>query len=90
MVTITEYNLRKIEDLCKALGYKVRYEKGSFRTGACKILSTKVIVVNRFSSLDVKIHSLIEIITGLEIDESLLDEKQKVFFRLLKQTKLTI
>lgn len=90
MVTITEYNLRKIEDLCKAFGYKVRYEKGNFRTGACKILSTKVIVVNRFSSLDVKIHSLIEIITGLDFDESLLDEKQIVFFRLLKQTKLTI
>ena len=36
--------LDKIEDLFKALGYKVRYERGNFKPGSCVLLASKVVV----------------------------------------------
>lgn len=90
MIPFTQSSLDKIEGLFKVEGYKVRYEKGNFKTGACVIQNSKVIVVNRFSNLEAKIHSLIQILHEIPIKESLLDDKQKAFYRAVKQTKLSI
>lgn len=76
--------------LLKSAGYKVRYEKGNFKTGACMLLNSKIIVVNRFSNLESKIMSLAELIRELEIDHNLLDDKQVTFLQQLKQTKLQL
>nr|WP_237249357.1 hypothetical protein [Sphingobacterium faecale] len=68
------------------LGYKVRYEKGNFKTGACVIQNSKVIVVNKFSNLEIKINSLIQLIKDFEINKEDLEEKQWVFYKsLLKE-----
>lgn len=83
MVSITQYNLDKIEDLFLSLGYKVRYEKGNFKTGACIIQNTKVIVVNRFSNLEIKINSLILLLRDFEVRAEDLEEKQWQFFKSL-------
>ncbi len=72
------------------MGYKVRYEKGNFKTGHCVLQSSKVIVINRFSNIEVKINSLIELLRDLEPDISLLDDKQKQLLFNIKQTKLTL
>jgi hypothetical protein len=88
MLTLTTHTLEKIEVLLKTAGYKVRYEKGNFKTGACVLLNSKVIVVNRFSNLDNKIKALAELIRDLELDINLLDEKQFIFLQQIKQTKL--
>ncbi len=76
--------------LLKTAGYKVRYEKGNFKTGACLLLNSKMIVVNRFSNLESKILALAELIRELEIDLNLLDDKQFTFLQQLKQTKLQL
>ncbi|MDB5157944.1 MAG: hypothetical protein JWR50_2651 [Mucilaginibacter sp.] len=76
--------------LLKSAGYKVRYEKGNFKTGACMLLNSKIIVVNRFSNLESKILSLAELTRELEIDHNLLDDKQVTFLQQLKQTKLQL
>jgi len=55
---MTTHTLEKMELLLKSAGYKVRYEKGNFKTGACLLLNSKMIVVNRFSNLESKILSL--------------------------------
>lgn len=83
MVSITQYNLDKIEQLLLDLGYKVRYEKGNFKTGACVIQNTKVIVVNKFSSLEIKINSLIQLLREFEVTKDMLDEKQWTFYKTL-------
>lgn len=83
MVSITQYNLDKIENLLSDLGYRVRYEKGNFKTGACVIQNSKVIVVNKFSNLEIKINSLIQLIKDFELSKEELDEKQWVFYRSL-------
>jgi hypothetical protein len=89
-LTYTQHTLDKLEHLLKSLEYKVRYEKGNFKTGACLLESHKVIVVNKFSNLESKINSLVEMLQLLEINESLLDEKQRGFLHLLKQTTLKL
>ncbi|MES2377802.1 MAG: hypothetical protein V4553_14545 [Bacteroidota bacterium] len=90
MLTLTTHTLEKMEMLLKTAGYKVRYEKGNFKTGACLLLNSKMIVVNRFSNLESKILALAELIRELEIDLNLLDDKQFTFLQQLKQTKLQL
>jgi hypothetical protein len=90
MLTLTTHTLEKLELLLKTAGYKVRYEKGNFKTGACLLLNSKVIVVNRFSNLESKIAGLAELLQTLDIDQNLLDDKQTAYLYQLKQTKLQL
>jgi hypothetical protein len=90
MLTLTAHTLEKLETLLRTAGYKVRYEKGNFKTGACMLLSSRVVVVNKFSNLESKIHALTELIRELDIDYSLLDEKQTAYLQQIKQTRLQL
>ena len=88
-LSYTQHTLEKLELLLKALQYKVRYEKGNFKTGSCILEHSRVIVVNKFSNLESKILALAELLQTLDTTgEILLEEKQKAFLYLLKQTKL--
>ncbi|MFD2162677.1 hypothetical protein ACFSJU_09765 [Paradesertivirga mongoliensis] len=89
-LSYTQHTLEKLEQLLKSLEYKVRYEKGSFKTGACILESSKVVVVNKFSNIESKINSLAELIQNIQADENMLDEKQKQFLYVLKQTSLQL
>ena len=88
-LTLTNHTLEKLELLLVAIGYKIRYEKGNFKTGYCLMEHTKMVVVNKFSNLESKIAAIVELIKSLEIDESLFSEKQKQFYYTLLQTKIT-
>jgi hypothetical protein len=90
MLTITNHTLEKLEMLLKTTGYRVRYEKGNFKTGACLLQNSRVVVINKFSGLESKILSIAELAQNLEMDHNLLDEKQKAFVQALKQTKLEL
>jgi len=90
MLTMTTHTLEKLEILLRSAGYKVRYEKGNFKTGACMLLSSRVIVVNKFSNLESKIHAIAELIRELELDFNLLDDKQITFVQQIKQTRLQL
>lgn len=87
-ISYTNHTLEKLELLLKDLGYKVRYEKGNFKTGTCMIESSKMVVVNKFSNLESKIVSLIELLKTFTVDDTLLNEKQKQFYYSLQQTSL--
>ena len=87
-LSYTQHTLDKLESLLKSLGFKLRYEKGNFKTGACILEQSRVIIVNRFSNLENKILSLADLLRNTETEDILLDEKQKAFLYLLKQTKL--
>lgn len=83
----TQGTLDKIEDLFKAQQYKIRYEKGNFKPGSCTILANKVVVVNKFATLDVKIAALVEILKEIEVNEDQWDENQMKLFQNLIQLK---
>ena len=84
---ISQGTLDKIEEIFKVQQYKVRYEKGNFKPGSCLILEAKVVVVNKFATMDVKIAALAEILKEIEIDETLFDENQAKFFQSIKNQK---
>ncbi len=90
MLPLTTHTLEKLEMLLRTAGYKVRYEKGNFKTGACLLQNSKIIVVNKFSNLDSRIIAITELARELEIDHKLLDEKQIAFLQQLKQTQLEL
>lgn len=87
-LTYTQYTLDKLEALLISLGFKLRYEKGNFKTGSCLLENDRMIIVNRFSNLESKINSLADLLQRSETDDSLLDDKQKAFLYVLKQTKI--
>ncbi|TZF84998.1 hypothetical protein FW774_08510 [Pedobacter sp. BS3] len=89
-ITYTTHTLDKLENLLGALQYKVRYEKGNFKTGACMLENSRIIVVNKFSNLESRIIALVELIRQLNINDAGLDEKQKQFLYHLKQTTLQL
>ena len=90
MLTLTTHTLEKLETLLRSAGYKVRYEKGNFKTGACMLLNSKIVVVNKFSNLESKIQAITELIRELELDQNLLDEKQITLLQQIKQTRLQL
>ena len=90
MLTLTTHTLEKLEILLRAAGYRVRYEKGNFKTGACLLLNNKIIVVNKFSNLESKIQAIVELIRDLELDYQVLDDKQITFLQQIKQTRLQL
>ena len=89
-LSITNHTLDKLESLLKALDYRVRYEKGNFKTGACVLENSRVVVVNKFSNLESKIQGLADLIANLEVQDQLLDDKQKQLLNQLKQTTLKL
>lgn len=62
---ITKGMQEKLEAALKALGYKVRYEKGSFKSGYCLIEDQRVVVVNKFYPLESKVATLAEILRDI-------------------------
>lgn len=87
MVAYTQGSLDKIEELFKDQGYRVRYEKGTFKTGACVLQSSHVVVVNKFSNLEMKIQSLIAILAEIDIDQSRVNEKHHTIYTQIAKIK---
>lgn len=85
MIKLTQNYLSKIEDVFKEAGYRIRYEKGSFKSGACTIEANRVIVINKFASIDIKINFLIDALKNLDVDEQRLNDKNRDFYQELKQ-----
>ena len=86
VIKYTSNLLGKIEELMKEAGYKIRYERGTFKSGSCVLEDTKVIVINKFASLDTKINFLLEVVKKVQIEEENLSEKSRGFYQELKQT----
>lgn len=90
MLTATNHTLEKLEMLLKTAGYRVRYEKGNFKTNACLLQNSRVVVVNKFANLESRIAAVADLARTLEIDQHLLDDKQAAFLHQLKQTSLQL
>lgn len=88
MLPYTQNSLNMLEGLLQTLGYKIRYERGNFRSGVCVLQEENILVVNRYSDIEVKIRSMIKIIQGLKIPEDVVldDNKKKLFNSLYKMS----
>jgi hypothetical protein len=66
---------KKIEDIFGELNYTIRYEKGNFNSGYCVLEHKKVVVINKFHSLEAKIGALMEIVQQIDVDRSVLSSE---------------
>lgn len=78
----------KLENLLLALNFKIRYERGNFRSGHCLLEEQNVIVINKFYPLESKVNALVEILREIQPDLSLLDSSQQKFLQQLNQTEM--
>jgi len=83
-------SLTILESIFKENHYVVRYEKGRFQSGYCILQDKKVAVVNKFFETEARINALIDILSQIELDLSLLDEKQLKLYEQVAQHKLEI
>ncbi|HMW39794.1 MAG: hypothetical protein K1X68_13180 [Saprospiraceae bacterium] len=66
--------LKKLEELAEQIGYKLRYEQGHFQAGYCRVESRKLIIINKFFDLEGRINCFLELLPGIPVDQSMLDE----------------
>jgi hypothetical protein len=87
MIKLTQSTLDKLEELLILGGYKVRTERGNFKSGSCIVEHSKLIVLNKFSPVETKVGFLIEAIQQLELDTSMMDA---AFLKFLEQVRTTV
>ena len=68
-IKLTKQFQKKLESILISQEYKVRYEKGNFKSGYCIINKNKIVIINKYFTVEGKINSLIEIISNIDIDE---------------------
>ena len=64
--------LEKIEKILHEANYVIRYERGTFQSGYCILEDRKVAVLNKFLPVEGRINTLIDIISHLAIETSML------------------
>ena len=82
----TVNTLKKLEQLFEEAFYIIRYEKGNFNSGYCILEDRKVVVINKFLSIEGRINALIEILPLITVkEEDLSGEMLKLYKQLRGQ-----
>ncbi|GHB24762.1 hypothetical protein [Mongoliitalea lutea] len=90
-IKFTKSFLDKLENIFASSEYILRYEKGNFKSGYCILKDNKVVVVNKYYTLDGKINTLIEIIKELNFNpQDFGDKKIQDLLIELQQTVLKL
>ncbi len=90
LVKYTPHFLSKIEDVFAQSDYILRFEKGNFKSGYCVLNEQKIVVVNKYYSLEGKINCLMDIIRTVPLDTSKMDEKNRTFHTECATNQLSI
>ncbi len=80
----TPNTLKKLEGLFDEARYIIRYEKGHFNSGYCVLEERRVVVINKFLSVEGRINALIEILPSIAINEEELSGEMLKWYRTLK------
>jgi len=81
--------LNKIEKILDEGEYVVRYERGTFQSGYCILEAKKVVVLNKFLSIEGRINTLVDLLPQLNINLDLLThDSQKLYDELKKKAAL--
>ncbi len=84
-IRYSKHFLNKLEDVFSESDYILRYEKGSFKSGYCIIRDTKVVVVNKFYSLEGKINCLLDILKTIDFNAARLNPKNLKLYQEIKE-----
>ncbi|OHX68050.1 hypothetical protein [Flammeovirga pacifica] len=86
----TKHLQNKLEDLFTETDYHLRYEKGSFKSGYCVIKNAKIAIINKYYSQEGKIQSMMDILKEINIDTSLLSEKNVDLYQQVVDNEFSI
>ena len=87
-IKLTKQFQKKLELLLESQDYKIRFEKGNFKSGYCIIRNKKVIIINKYFTIEGKINALIEIIESVKISPSNCSKEHlKTLNKILKNWK---
>ena len=82
---ITKQFQNKLESILISQNYKVRFEKGNFKSGYCLIDKNKIAIINKYFTIEGKVNSLIEIINKINIEYKDCDISQiKILKKIIK------
>ncbi|HMT36273.1 MAG: hypothetical protein IPL09_01835 [Bacteroidetes bacterium] len=81
-IKYTPATLKKFEELYDEIGYSIRFEKGNFNSGYCILLDKKIVVVNKFLTLEGRINALIDILPSITFDCTQLNTDVRHFYEL--------
>ena len=84
-IKYSKHFLNKLEDVFSESDYILRYEKGNFKSGYCIINETKVVVVNKFYSLEGKINCLLDILKTTDLNTENLNPKNQKLYKELRE-----
>ena len=68
-IKLTKQFQKKLELLLESQDYKIRFEKGNFKSGYCIIKDKKVAIINKYFTIEGKINALLDIINSINISE---------------------
>lgn len=89
MFKYTPNTLRKLEQLFDEARYMIRYEKGNFNSGYCILEDRRVVVINKFLSIEGRINALIEILPGINVNTEELSGEMLKWYNQLTSQKVT-
>ena len=84
-IKYSKHFLSKLEDIFSESDYILRYEKGNFKSGYCIINDNKVVVVNKFYSLEGKVNCLYDIIRTINLNIEKLSPKNLKLYQELRK-----
>ena len=59
---LNQHTLNQLESILEEGGYVVRYERGTFQSGYCILEQKKVVVLNKFLSLEGRIQTVLDLL----------------------------
>ena len=77
---INHTTLNKVEKILEEGEYIVRYERGTFQSGYCILEAKKVVVLNKFLSVEGRINTLIELLPKININIDLLTHDSQMLY----------
>lgn len=84
MIKVNQPTLNKLGSILEEAGYVIRYERGNFQSGYCILQQKKVVVLNKFLTLEGRINTLVDITPDLDINfDTLTHESQKLYEEIM-------
>ena len=79
----TPNTLKKLEGLFEEARYIIRFEKGNFNSGYCILEERRVVVINKFFSVEGRINALLEILQTIQVNEDELSGEMQKWYKQL-------
>lgn len=83
--------MKKLEAILEESGYILRYERGSFQSGYCILEEKKVVVLNKFLTVEGRINTIADLVPSLQIQaDYLTHDSQKLYYEIVRKQEISL